>query len=172
MRARTQLSGLAPQRAIWVTILLAVLSTLAWAQRNNDCDVNHDGKVDVVDVQLITNMEIGASGFPCTANIGGVLGCTDAARQVVIKAALGKGCHFNFLRWSPSKLAGITGYAIYRSTSPDRSAMNILNVQGPVTATEFADVNAVTGARYYYLVKPTGGSAQQGPTIEPLVTTK
>ena len=171
MREPTQLSGLVPQWAVCLTILLVVLSTVAWTQKNNSCDVNHDGKVDVLDVQLITNMEIGASGFPCKANIGSVLGCTDAARQVVIKAALGKGCHFNFLTWKPSKLAGIIGYNIYRSTSPDGSAMHLLNFQAPVPATTFADVNAVTGARYYYLVKSTDGSAQ-GPAIEPVVSGK
>ena len=52
------------------------------------------------------------------------------------------------------------------------SAMKLLNVLGPVSATTFADVNAVAGSKYYYLVKPTDGSVEHAPAIEPVVSAK
>src|SRR5579872_2504871 len=96
--------------------LLVLLSGVTWAQ--NSCDLNGDNVVNVVDVQLITNQEIGATGFSCTANVGGVLGCTESARQVVISAALTQSCHFIYVTWTASPSAGVTGYNIYRGTSP------------------------------------------------------
>ena len=139
---------------------------IAWSQTAT-CDVNNDGSVNVVDVQLITNMEIGASGFTtCTANVGGVLGCTDSARLVVIKAALGQGCHFISLSWAASPSTGVTGYNIYRGTSPGAESSTPLNTGGPVSGTTFTDTKTTSGTTYYYVIKATNGSVESAPSTE------
>jgi hypothetical protein len=141
---------------------LALLSETSWAQTTS-CDVNGDGSVNVVDVQLLTNMEIGVA--TCTANIGGVLQCSDPARQVVIKAALGQGCHFIQLSWTASTSSGVTGYNIYRGTASGAESTTI-NTGGPVTGTSFTDVNTVSGTTYYYVIKATNGSTESAPSTE------
>src|SRR5579864_5078654 len=150
---------------------LTILSAAAWAQRSTDCDVNGDGRVDVIDVQLITNMEIGGPSFPCRVSIGGVLGCSESARQVVIRAALGKGCHFNYLTWRPSTSTGIS-YNVYRSDSSDRRSARLLNMRAPVVGTTYADVDAAIGTKYHYFVKPTHGSVEEASSIDPTVNPK
>lgn len=153
------------RRRIYRGGLLLLLPALTWAQTNS-CDVNGDGAVNVVDVQLVTNMQIGVAGFSCTANVGGVLGCTDSARQTVIKGALGLGCHFVYLTWTPSPSSGVTGYNIYRGTSPSGESATPLNTGGPVSGTNFADLSAVSGTTYYYVIKATNGSSESGPSSE------
>lgn len=147
---------------------VVLLCQAMWPQTaTTSCDVNNDGSVNVVDVQLITNMEISAAGFtPCTANIGGVLGCGDSARLVVIKAALGQGCHFISLNWTASTSTGVTGYNIYRGTSPGGESSTPLNTAGPVSGTSFTDTTAVAGVTYYYFIKSTNGSAESSPSTE------
>ena len=144
--------------------LLILLSGITWAQTSS-CDLNADGAVNVLDVQLIINQEIGASGFSCTANVGGVLGCTDSARQVVIKSALGQGCHFIYLTWTASPSAGVTGYNIYRGTASGAESATPLNTS-PVTGVSFADTTAVSGTTYYYIVKATNGTTESSASTE------
>jgi|SRR5579871_144957 len=148
---------------------LVLFSQSAWSQTAT-CDLNGDGSINVVDVQLITNMEIGATGFACTANVGGVLGCSDGARQVVIKAALGGGCHFISVNWTASPSAGVTGYNIYRGTSPGGESATPLNVGGPVSGTTFTDTTAVSGTTYYYFIKATDGISESAPSLETSAT--
>ncbi|GEM_PF-1434332 len=153
--------------------LLALLAGAVWPQTNS-CDINNDGSVNVIDVQLIVNQEINAAGFSCTANVGGVLGCSDSARQVVVKAALsqgGAGCHFVYVTWSPSPSPGVIGYNIYRGTARGQESSTPLNMNGPVAGTSFADTTAVTGTTYYYIVKATDGTSESGPSAETSGTT-
>ena len=136
----------------------------------SSCDINGDGSTNVVDVQLITNMEIGVSGFSCTANIGGVLGCTDAARQTVIKAALGSGCHFIYLTWSPSSSSGVVGYNIYRGTSPGGESPTRINAGGLVAGQSYTDLSTVSGTTYYYYIKASDGSVEGPASAEASAT--
>ena len=150
-----------------ISALVLFCQTASSQTATTTCDLNNDGLVNVVDVQLITNMEIGASGFSsCTSNIAGVLGCTDSARLVVIKAVLGQGCHFISLNWTASSSAGVTGYNIYRGTSPGAESSTPLNTGGPVASTSFTDTTAVSGTKYYYVIKSSNGSSESGPSTE------
>ena len=79
------------------------------------CDLNQDGVVNIVDVQLITNMMLGTAA--CSANVVGSGVCNDSARSVVISAALGLGCHSVSLSWTASTSAGVAGYNVKRSTT-------------------------------------------------------
>ncbi len=148
--------------------ILLLLSGIGWAQTNS-CDLNADGTVNAIDVQLAVNQEIGASGFSCTANVGGVLGCSDSARQVIIKAALGGGCHFVYLTWTASSSSGVIGYNIYRGTASGAESTTPLN-SSPISGTSFADTTAVSGTTYYYVVKATDGSSESGASAESSAT--
>jgi len=128
------------------------------------CDVNADGSTDVVDVQLITNMELGVAS--CTANIGGSLACSDPARQTVIKAALGAGCKFVSLQWAASSAPGVVGYNVYRGTSPGGESTVPVNTGGPVSSTSFADLSAAPGILYSYYVTASNGTSETGPSNE------
>ena|SRR5579871_1317979 len=154
------------RRAKMCVAAMAILSQAAWGQTAT-CDLNGDGNVNVVDVQLVTNQEIGV--VSCTANIGGVLGCTDSARQVVIKAALGGGCHFISLSWGASSSAGVVGYNIYRGTTAGGESTTPINTS-PVTGTTFTDINTVSGITYFYVIKATNGSAESAPSSEASAT--
>ncbi len=54
------------------------------------CDLNFDGVVSVLDVQLAVNMSLGTT--PCTANINGPGVCAVTTIQRVVNAALGGPC--------------------------------------------------------------------------------
>jgi hypothetical protein len=54
------------------------------------CDLNNDGVVSVLDVQLVVNMSLGL--IPCTANINGQGVCEVTTIQRVVNAALGGAC--------------------------------------------------------------------------------
>ena len=105
--------------------LLALFASVTWAA--SSCDLNQDGLVNVMDVQLITNMILGVT--PCTANIAGPGLCTDAIRTVVINTALGGGCHSVTLSWTASISPNITGYNIYRSmTSGGPYTLSLIHI--------------------------------------------
>jgi len=65
------------------------MPVLAWSQ-SNACDLNGDRTVNVADVQLAVDMELGV--LPCTANIDGAGVCNAAVTQRVINAALTGTC--------------------------------------------------------------------------------
>jgi hypothetical protein len=54
------------------------------------CDLNYDGVVTVLDVQLAVSMSLGVT--PCTANINGPGVCAVTTVQRVVNAALGGAC--------------------------------------------------------------------------------
>src|SRR5215470_12598860 len=71
----------------WVLLLIAVRSIMAQV---SPCDLNADGKVDVVDVQLAINQSMGAAA--CTNGNLAHDGCTATDVQIVTTAALGGAC--------------------------------------------------------------------------------
>ena len=82
------------------------------------CDLNQDGVVNVVDVQLAVNMNLDLLHCPVDLD-GGV--CTALVPQIV-SAALGEGCsatvaHSVVLTWTASASASIAGYNVYRSST-------------------------------------------------------
>ena len=126
--------------------LLALFASVTWAA--SSCDLNQDGSVNVIDVQLITNMILGVT--PCTANIAGPGVCTDAVRTVVINTALGGGCHSVTLSWTASISPNITGYNIYRSMTSGGPYTKLNS--SLIAATTYLDTAVQAGQTYYYVV--------------------
>ena len=125
------------------------------------CDLNKDGVVNVVDVQVAVNIDLGVVSCPVDIN-GGVCGSTLV--QQTLSAALGEGCsatitHAVSLNWGPSTSSNIAGYNVYRSTSPG-GPYTQLN-PALLTATSFTDANVTAGQTYYYVTAAVNTSNNQ-----------
>ena len=150
-------------RAMLVVGWLPMIAVLGSAQTN--CDLNGDGAVDIVDVGLITSWELTPTQCPPTINVVTAGVCDDATRQVVVKAALGQGCHFNSLSWTASTAAKLAGYNVYRATTPGGPYPLLLNPT-PVAGTSYVDAATQSGVTYYYVVKAFDGTRESPPSNE------
>lgn len=125
------------------------------------CDLNHDGVVNVEDVQLAVDMDLGIVACPSNLD-GGVCGSTLV--QQVLNAALGGACtatlsHLVSLTWTASVSAGVTGYNVYRSTTSGGTYAQINS--SLVTTTSFTDNNVSAGQTYYYVATAVNSSNQE-----------
>jgi hypothetical protein len=129
--------------------LLGSLLAIPVMAQSNGCDVNGDGVINVVDVQLTTNMYLGTTS--CTANIAGSGVCTPEVVQTVVTAALGGSCslHYVTLNWGASTSTSIAGYNIYRGTvsGGPYTKLNTSLLSGLV----FTDTTAQAGQTYFYV---------------------
>ena len=125
------------------------------------CDLNQDGIVNVVDVQLATNMDLAI--VPCPPALdGGVCGTTLV--QQIVSAALGQGCsaavdHSVALTWTASASANIAGYNVYRSTTSGSGYTQINS--SLVSSTSYTDTTVATGQTYYYVTTAVDNNNNQ-----------
>jgi len=137
--------------------LLAILPRSAWSQAN-PCDLNNDGVVNVVDVQLAINMAVGVA--PCLANVDGIGVCNVVVVQRVINAALGGSCGVNShsvsLNWTASTSTNVAGYYVYRSivSGGPYAKLNL----SLVTGTGYSDGNVSPGQTYFYVTTAVDSS--------------
>jgi hypothetical protein len=122
------------------------------------CDLNKDGQVNVVDVQLAVNMDLGVLSCPSSVN-GGV--CSSALVQQILNAALGEGCsaivsHSASLAWTASVSPNIGGYNIYRSATSG-GPYNKLN-SSLLSTTSYNDTSVAAGQTYYYVATAVDAS--------------
>ena len=125
------------------------------------CDLNKDGVVNVVDVQVAVNIDLGVVSCPVDID-GGVCGSTLV--QQTLSAALGEGCsatisHSVSLNWAASTSPNIAGYSIFRSTASG-GPYTQLNA-ALLTATSFTDANVTAGQTYYYVTTAVDTSNNQ-----------
>jgi hypothetical protein len=162
------------------------------------CDLNQDGAVNVVDVQLGTNMHLsqtgqiqtGQTGYrTCTANIIGPGVCSSAADSAndflmvdqLRAAALGGVCttassHSVLLNWAASSTSGVN-YNVYRSTSSSAfstsatpsASYRILST--PIAGLSYIDGTTLAGQTYYYAVTAvnSGGESYASSTAMAVV---
>jgi hypothetical protein len=125
------------------------------------CDLNKDGVVNVLDVQLAVNIDLGALSCPVDID-GGVCGSTLV--QQVLSGALGEGCsatisHSVSLSWAASTSPNIAGYNVFRSTA---SGGPYTQLNSPlVVPTSFTDANVTAGQTYYYVTTAVDTSNNQ-----------
>ena len=125
------------------------------------CDLNQDGVVNVVDVQLATNMDLSMLACPTSLD-GGV--CGSALVQQIVNAALGQGCsvtvsHSVSLTWTASTSPNIAGYNVFRSTASGSGYVQINT--GLVTTPSYTDTNVAEGETYYYVTTAVDTSNNQ-----------
>lgn len=160
LRWNTSLGRLFP-----MYLVLCAAST--WAQ-SNPCDLNQDGVVNVIDGQLAINMTLGL--LACTANIEGAGVCNSDVVTRVMNAALGGPCltgtgsgtsHAVSLSWIASTSANVTGYNVYRSTTPGGPYTKITPT--PVSTTTFMDTAVQGGQIFYYVATAINSSNLESP---------
>jgi hypothetical protein len=148
--------GLSSSKRVWraVLVLAALLSASApvWAQGAlNACDLNADGVVNILDVQLAINMYLGL--ISCTANVNTLDVCNTEVVNAVVTAALGGTCvittHSVALSWTASSSLSISGYNVYRSTASGGTYTKINT--SLVVPTSYTDNSVQAGQTYFYV---------------------
>ena len=151
------------RRAAFATGLATLFSVPMWSQ--SACDLNRDGTVNVVDVQMATNMLLGQ--ITCTANVAGAGVCNIVVVQRVTNAALGGACvtdsgtvqHSVSLSWTPSTSAGVIGYNVYRGTTS--GGPYTLLTSSPVAGTTYTDTTVQAARTYYYVATAVSSGNRQ-----------
>jgi hypothetical protein len=152
------------------TFCSSTVSFKAASSSGGACDLNQDGVVNVVDVQLAVNMDLGL--IPCPAALdGGVCGSTLA--QQILNAALGQACsatisHSVSLTWAASTSAGVTGYNVFRSTTSGGPYTQLNTTT--VATTSYTDSSVSPGQTYYYVVTAVDGSNQSADSNQAQAT--
>ena len=131
---------------------LALIAQPVRGQALNACDLNADGSVNVLDVQLATNMTLGTA--PCTANVDGTAVCNIIVVQRVTNAALGGTCttgaaHSVSLSWTASTSPNVVGYNVYRGTQANGPYVKLNPT--PALPVAFTDSTVQAGQTYYYV---------------------
>jgi hypothetical protein len=130
----------------------------------NSCDLNSDGKVNVLDAQLIVNMYLGQ--ITCTANITGPGVCDRTVVDDIVAAALGGTCpasvgvsHSVSLNWVASTSVNVAGYNVYRGTASGGPYTKLTSslAQG----TSYTDNNVQAGKTYYYVATAVDGNSRE-----------
>jgi hypothetical protein len=149
-----------------VPALLLFLASYAGAQSTNPCDLNLDGQVNIVDVQLATNMALGL--IPCTATVYAPGTCNLIVVQRVTNAALGSSCvtgiptgHSVALTWVASTSTNVKGYYVYRADTPG-GPYTKLNTS-LAAGTSYTDTTVQAGQTYYYVATALDGNNQESP---------
>jgi hypothetical protein len=139
-------------------------SSSAGAQTGNACDLNQDGQVNIVDVQLATNMALGL--VPCTATVYAAGVCNLVVVQRVTNTALGAACvtgipagHSVSLNWVASTSANVKGYYIYRAATAG-GPYTKLNVS-LAAGTSYTDTTVQAGQTYYYVATAVDTNNQE-----------
>jgi hypothetical protein len=142
------------------TFCSSTVSFRAASTGGGACDLNQDGVVNVVDVQLATNMDLGLLACPVDVD-GGVCGATLVSQ--VVNAALGEGCsatvtHSVSLTWTGSASPNIAGYNVYRSST---SGGPYTQLNSALVTAPYIDTNVIAGQTYYYVLTAVNTSNQQ-----------
>jgi hypothetical protein len=142
-------------QAVGISLLLA---NCAFGQ-SSACDLDASGGVNVVDVNRAVSMALGTT--PCVAAVEGPNTCTIVTVQRVVNSALGQPCvTYNAatrsvaLTWLPSPTAGVTGYNVYRRTTPTGVPVK-LNA-ALIAGTTYTDTTVQLGTTYYYSATSVG----------------
>lgn len=115
---------------------------------SNSCDLDRDGTINVVDVQLAVNKFLRCTAGPNVSDQSFV--------GQVINGALGSSCSVTAgastvsLSWNASTTPNVN-YNVYRATATGgyTTALNSL----PISGTTFADCSVSPGQTYYYVVR-------------------
>jgi hypothetical protein len=139
---------------------LCFFSASIFAQ-SNACDLNSDGVVNVIDVQLATDLIQGIGTLMCTFTIGGsAVFCNPAVVSLIINAALGAPCtHYITLGLPAITSSNVVGYNVYRGSTTG-GPYTILNTS-LVTGTSYTDVSVAPGTSYYYVATAVSGTGTQ-----------
>lgn len=143
------------------TFCSSTVSFKAASTGGGACDLNQDGVVNVADVQLAVNMDLGV--LPCPGDLDGGV-CGSALVQQIVNAVLGQGCsatvtHSVSLTWTASSSGNIAGYNIFRSTTSGGPYTQLNS--SLLTTTSYTDTTVTAGQIYYYVTTAVDSSNTQ-----------
>jgi hypothetical protein len=150
-------------RAAVLAVCLLLSVTYGRAQGAlNACDLNADGAVNVLDVQLSVNMDLGLTA--CTANIEGAGVCNSDVVNRIVTAALGGTCvvtvtHSAALNWTASISTDVVGYNVYRGTVSGGPYTKLTS--SPEALTNYTDNTVVAGQTYYYVATAVDNTSSE-----------
>jgi len=132
------------------------------------CDLNGDGVVNILDLQLAENMFLGV--VPCTANIAGVGICDVVVIQRVVNAVINGTCvttisHSVTLTWIASTSLNVTGYNVYRGTQSGGPYTKLTAT--PVAGTNYTDSAVQAGQTYYYVATAVDSNNNESDYSDP-----
>lgn len=136
------------------------------------CDLNKDGAVNVIDVQLAVNMTPGVNTLACspTINVAGLGVCSNLVVQQIEAAALPPNVcttassHSVLLSWAASSTAGVN-YNVYRSTTSGGPYTKLTTVT-PVAGLSYIDGTVFSGQTYYYVVTAINSSGESANSAQ------
>jgi hypothetical protein len=131
----------------------------AWSQASSACDLNADSAVNILDIQLATNMALGL--VSCTANIIGVDVCNVVVVQRITNTVLGGMCatsnsHSVSLSWTASTSSNVSGYNVYRAAQAGGPYTKITS--SLAVGTTYTDTAVQAGQTYYYVTTAVDSS--------------
>ena len=134
----------------------------------NACDLNGDGAVNILDVQLAANMALGL--VPCTADIAGAGVCDTLVIQRVVNAVISGSCiasisHNVTLTWTASTSLNVTGYNVYRGTQSGGPFTKL--TPAPVAGTSYIDFAVQAGHTYYYVATAVDNNNNESAYSDP-----
>jgi hypothetical protein len=165
MRPPTTLSRLSTLKNVFATGLF-LFPSFAGAQSANPCDLNLDGQINVIDVQLATNMALGLS--PCIATVVAPGVCDLTVVQRITNAALGQTCvtglpsgHTVALNWTASTSTNVKGYYVYRAGTTGGPYTKLAT--SLAAGTSYTDTTVQAGQTYYYVATALDSNNQESP---------
>ena len=136
------------------------------AAQISPCDLNQDGQINVVDVQLATNMALGL--IPCTATVYASGVCNLVVIQRITNAALGQTCvtgipagHSVALNWVASTSPNVKGYYVYRAGTSGGPYTKLAT--SLAASTSYTDTSVTAGVTYYYVATAVDSNNQESP---------
>lgn len=133
-----------------------VVTAAAGGGSSAACDLNKDGTVNVVDVQLGVNKYLTCTSGPNVSST--------AFTTQLVTGALGGSCssttgaHTVVLSWTTSTTPGVT-YNVYRATTSGGYTTPLNSTS--LSTTSFSDCTVAPGQTYYYVIRSVDGSGNQ-----------
>ncbi|MGO9274515.1 MAG: hypothetical protein ACLQOO_30510 [Terriglobia bacterium] len=126
------------------------------------CDVNKDGSINVVDVQIAVNnyMSCPTTNFQTFE--------PEVMTGIFNSCPVTSGFHTVSLNWTASTTSGVT-YNVYRATSSGGYNYSAPLATG-ISATSYTDCSVTLGQAYYYVTRAVSGSTTSVNSNEMSVT--
>jgi hypothetical protein len=138
-------------------------ATLVVSSSSSACDVNKDGLVNVVDVQIAADNYVSCSTAAFSTFYSQVV------TGVLSSCPVTSGLHTVSLSWTASTTSGVS-YNVYRATASGGYNYSLPLATG-IPGTSFTDCSVALGQTYYYVIEAVAGTTQSVNSNEITATT-
>lgn len=134
------------------TLIVNSFTTSSSSSGMGPCDVNKDGVVNVVDVQISADNAVSCSTSAFSTFYSQVV------TGVFNSCPATSGLHTVSLSWTASTTSAVT-YNVYRATTSGGYTTPLNSA--PISSTSFSDCTVTDGQTYYYVIRAVDGSGNQ-----------